>query len=345
MTIFRAIAAFFYGIGLRVRHFMFDVKLIGSMRPDIPVLCVGNITVGGTGKTPMIEFLIPRLGQRYKVAVLSRGYGRRTKGYLEVATTSSFLDVGDEPKQMKRKFPETVFVVCEDRREGIRRIREEHPEIEMILMDDGFQHRRVQPWANILLVDYNRPIWEDHLLPWGSLRDLRNQVPRAGIVVVAKTPKTMSPIDRRIVEKSLKLYPYQALFFTGMEYGALTPLFADCPTLVDPGREIALLAGIGNPEPLVRALTEKYAVRDRFLFPDHHVYRVRELKNIEERMKALPENTVIVTTEKDAVKLGNRKKVPQSLQERLYVLPVGTVFTEKNEAQFIRRVLEDVKKA
>lgn len=345
MTFFRAIAAFFYNIALRIRHFMFDAKIIKRFRADIPVVCVGNITVGGTGKTPMIEFLVPKLGTKYTVAVLSRGYGRRTKGYIEVQTDSSFLDVGDEPKQMKRKFPDTVFVVCEDRHEGITRIRREHPEVNMILMDDGFQHRKVDPSVNIVLMDYNRPMYEDHLLPWGSLRDLRNQMPRAGIVVVTKTPKNISPIDRRLVEKNLKLYPYQGLFFTGVEYDALRPLFPDNRTLVVPGKNVALLAGIGNPEPLVAYLVEKYVVKDKFLFPDHHVYKVRELKDIEEKLNGAEDSTIIVTTEKDAVKLCNRKKIPQALQDRLYVLPVKTTFPEGDERQFVQRIVSDLKQA
>lgn len=345
MTFFRAIAAFFYGIGLRFRYFLYNTKIRKRESFDIPVVCVGNITVGGTGKTPMIEFLIPKLGSMYNIAVLSRGYGRRTKGYLEVRADSSFLDVGDEPKQMKRKFPDTVFVVCEDRVEGIKRIRKEHPEVNMVLMDDGFQHLKVKPALNILLTDYTRPMQEDHLLPWGNLRDLKSQMPRANIVVMTKTPKVLSPIDRRIAEKSLDLFPYQALYFTGIGYGRLQPVFADSTTLVEPGKSAILLAGIGNPEPMVAALVEKYVVGEKYLFPDHHVYKVRELKDIEERLKTLPENTVIITTEKDAVKLCNRKKVPQALQDRLYVLPVATVFIEGDEKDFIKRVVEDIKQA
>lgn len=345
MNFFRAIAAFFYNIALRIRHFMFDAKIIKREKFDIPVVCIGNITVGGTGKTPMIEFLIPRLGAKYTVAVLSRGYGRRTKGYIEVRTDSSFLDVGDEPKQIKRKFPDTVVVVCEDRREGIRRIREEHPGVGMILMDDGFQHKRVEPALNIVLVDYTRPIYEDHLLPWGRLRDLRSQMPRAGIVVVTRTPKGLSPIERRIAEKSLKLYPYQGLFFTGTEQEKLKPQFPDSPRLRTPKKEAVLLAGIGNPEPLVAALAEKFVIREKFLFPDHHIYKVRELNEIAGKIAELSDDTVIITTEKDAVKLTNRRKVPQAIQERLYVSPVRTTFPEGNEKAFIQRILSDIKQS
>lgn len=345
MILLRAIASFFYNIGLRLRHFMFDAKIIKREKYDIPIVCVGNITVGGTGKTPMIEFLIPKLGERYTVAVLSRGYGRKTKGYIEVAADAPFREVGDEPKQIKSKFPETLVVVCEDRREGIRRIRAEHPEVTLILMDDGFQHKRVEPAVNIILVDYTRPIWEDHLLPWGSLRDLRSQMPRAGIVVFTKTPKILSPIDRRLAEKNLKLYPYQALYFTGMEQGAPQPLFRDAPGLKPLKKNIAVLAGIGNPEPMIAALGEKYAVQEKFIFPDHHIYKVSELRGVEERLASLPGDTVIVTTEKDAVKLTNRQKIPQELQDRLYVVKVRMAFNEGNEKEFVQNIVRDIKQS
>ena len=345
MILLRAIASFFYNIGLRFRHFMFDAKIIKREKYDIPLVCVGNITVGGTGKTPMIEFLIPRLGERYTVAVLSRGYGRKTKGYIEVVADVPFREVGDEPKQIKSKFPETIVVVCEDRREGIRRIREEHPEVTLILMDDGFQHKRVEPAVNMVLVDYTRPIWEDHLLPWGSLRDLRSQMPRAGIVVFTKTPKILSPIDRRIAEKNLKLYPYQTLYFTSMDQGAPQPLFRDSPGLKPLKKNIAVLAGIGNPEPMVASLGEKYAVQEKFIFPDHHIYKVSELRGVEERLAALPGDTVIVTSEKDAIKLTNRQKVPQALQDRLYVVQARMAFHEGNEKEFIQNIIRDIKQS
>ena len=217
MRFLSAIAAGLFAFVLRIRHLLYDSGIIGHYTADIPVVCVGNITVGGTGKTPFTEFLIDRLGRRFTIAVLSRGYGRRTKGYLEVQTNSSFLNVGDEPKQIKRKYPDTVVVVCEKRAEGIRRIRQEHPEVDLILLDDGFQHRRVEPKVDIVLMDYTRPIWEDYMLPLGNLRDLPSQMARANIVVVTKTPTNITPIDRRIAVKSLNLFfSFSNLGFKGV---------------------------------------------------------------------------------------------------------------------------------
>ncbi len=341
---FRAIASLLYNIALRLRHFMFDAKIFGRERFDIPVVCVGNITVGGTGKTPMIEFLIHHLGAKHTVAVLSRGYGRKTKGYREVTGSESFRSVGDEPRQIKLKFPSAVVVVCENRREGIRRIQAEHPEVNMILMDDGFQHRRVEPALNIVLVDYTRPVWEDHLLPWGHRRDLKSQMSRACIVVFTKIPAAITQIEKRIAEKNLRLYPYQSLYFTSMQQDTPYPLFPDVPSLRPLKKEIAVMAAVGNPTPLLISLSSRYDVLEQFIFPDHHAYRVSELRSVEEKMRSLPEDTVIVITEKDAVKLSNREKIPEQLQARLYVVPVRIAFHEEGGGEkFIRNIVYDIK--
>jgi tetraacyldisaccharide 4'-kinase len=342
MGFFSAIPAGLYAFVLRIRHLLYDSRIIKRYRADIPVVCVGNITVGGTGKTPVTEYLIDRLEDSYTVAVLSRGYGRRTKGYREVGPDSSFLDVGDEPKLIKRNHPSAVVVVCEKRAEGIARIRREHPEVDLILLDDGFQHRRVDPKVNIVLVDYTRPVWEDHLLPWGRLRDLPSQMDRANIVIVTKTPPDITPIDHRIAVKSLKLFPYQSVVFTSMVQGEPVPLFPDAEGLVKPGRNVALLAGIGNPRPLADYLSQHYELRAEWLFRDHYVYKVRDLKRIVNELAALPEDTVLFTTGKDAVKLCNRKKIPVELQRRLYRIPVGIAFPDDDEKRFLRLLSEHI---
>lgn len=343
MNFLSAIPAGLYSFALRIRHWLFDSQLIRRYKADIPVVCVGNITVGGTGKTPVTEYLVGSLSQQYTVAVLSRGYGRRTKGYIEVVVTSSFLDVGDEPKQIKRRFPDTVVVVCENRETGIRRIREEHPEVNLIIMDDGFQHRRVEPKVNIVLVDYNHPVWDDHLLPWGRLRDLPSQLYRANMVMVTKTPSDMTPIDRRLTVKSLKLFPYQSVFFTSMKQGAPQPLFPEAEGLLPVGRDAAVMAAVGNPAGIVNYLRGLYNVHTEWLFRDHHIYRVRDLRKIEEELASLPPDTVIMTTDKDAVKLTNRKKIPAELQRRLYRVPVEISFFEGDESKFQMKLRENIR--
>lgn len=210
-----------YGMVVHIRHKLFDLKILRSEEFDIPVVCIGNLTVGGTGKTPVAELLIERFSEHYRVGVLSRGYRRRTKGFVLSTLTSSARTIGDEPRQMKLKYPSVPVAVCEKRAEGIRLLRKAHPEIELIILDDAFQHRYVEPWVNILLMDYNNPVYRDRLLPWGRLRDTRNQIHRANFVLVTKCPDDLNPLDMRIVINSLGLFPYQSLYFTRMRQGRL----------------------------------------------------------------------------------------------------------------------------
>ena len=331
--------AFLYGVAVTLRNKFFDWGWLKSEEFDIPIVCVGNLTVGGTGKTPFSEFLIERLAKRYCVALLSLGYRRRTKGFVEVAVNSSFLKVGDEAKQIKLKFPDIVVAVCEKRAEGIRRIRELHPEVNLIILDDGFQHRAVEPWVNIILMDYTRPIYHDHLLPWGTLRDPVSQLHRAHFVIVTKCPLDMNALDQRIVIKSLGLFPYQGLWFTRTIAGSVTPLFPDvAPEWVLAGDPVIVMAGIARPEPLIRSLGEEYNIVDTLIFRDHHPYRMRDLQKMERALAQAPPGTVIITTEKDAVKLTNRKRIPISIQRALHFIPIKTVFCGEGEKNFLQRV-------
>ena len=196
-------ASWLYKMAVLFRHQLFDWGILHSEKFDIPVICIGNITVGGTGKTPLAEMIVDYMSQTHRVALLSRGYGRRTKGYREVAATDHYRDVGDEPLQIKRKFPDVCVVVCERRADGIRRIRTEHPEVDLIVMDDGFQHRYVEAKINVVLIDATRPVQEDRMLPLGSLRDVPGQLHRAHYFIVTKCPEEMNPLDRRIMRKVL----------------------------------------------------------------------------------------------------------------------------------------------
>ena len=220
-------AALLYKAGVTFRHRLFDWGILKSEKFDIPVICIGNITVGGTGKTPMAEMVIAYMSQMHRVALLSRGYGRRTKGYLEVKADSRYRDVGDEPLQIKLKFPDTVVAVCEKRADGIRRICAEHPDVDLIVMDDGFQHRYVEPKVNIVMIDATRPVQHDRMLPLGTLRDLPEELHRAHYFVVTKCPEKMAPIDRRILRKVLIQVAYQRVYFTRFESFMPQPLFPD----------------------------------------------------------------------------------------------------------------------
>ncbi len=337
-------AAALYKMGVTIRHRLFDWGVLKSERFDIPIICIGNITVGGTGKTPMAEMVIDYMSQRHKVALLSRGYGRRTKGYVEVATSSHYREVGDEPLQIKLKFPDTLVVVCEKRTEAIRRIQSEHPEIDLIIMDDGFQHRYVEPKINVVMVDATRPVQEDRMMPLGTLRDLPEELHRAHYFVVTKCPEKMAPIDRRIMRKVLIQVAYQKVYFTRMERFMPQPLFPDEEqlTYLHQGGKVVALSGIGNPVPFVEGLKESYDVVAEMTLEDHHVYKMSDMHRLEE---LLDENrgAVIVTTEKDAVKMMRREKVPEKVRRALYYLPINISFIEDSATDFLQKLEQDVR--
>ncbi|HAY30004.1 tetraacyldisaccharide 4'-kinase [Alistipes sp.] len=327
-----------YGMVVHIRHKLFDLKILRSEEFDIPVVCIGNLTVGGTGKTPVAELLIERFSEHYRVGVLSRGYRRKTKGFVLSTPASSARTIGDEPRQMKLKYPSVPVAVCEKRAEGIRLLRKAHPEIELIILDDAFQHRYVEPWVNILLMDYNNPVYRDRLLPWGRLRDTRNQIHRANFVLVTKCPDDLNPLDMRIVINSLGLFPYQSLYFTRMRQGEITPLFADRAVgKVREGDPVIAMSGIANPVPLLENLRKRFDVVAELTFDDHHTYRLSDMRRLEALFAAYPD-AVVLTTEKDAVKLTNRKKVPEAVQQRLYYVPIHVSFVADSESEFLRQL-------
>lgn len=343
MGLLKSIAATLYGAGVSFRNWLYDTKILRSEHFDIPIVCVGNLAVGGTGKTPAVEFLVRTLGDQYKIAVLSRGYGRRTKGYIEVSVNDSFLRVGDEPKQIKRKFPDTVVVVCEKRTEGVRRIREEHPEVTLIVMDDGFQHRSLAPTVSILLSDYSLPPFQNKMLPAGTLRDSPSQLYRAEFLFITKTPKTMSPIDRNIAQKELKPKPYQSIFFTDVRQSSPKPIFSDvAPAVLPLGSKVVAMAGIANPDKFFDSLKGQYEVIEKLSYGDHHVYKVKEIRQLKELMESLGKDVYILTTEKDGVKLTSRKQIPAELQRRLFVMPIELNFRDNNAPLFVGKLKQEL---
>ncbi len=344
LKILTAPLSWIYGFIIFLRHKMFDTGVLKSTEFDIPIVCVGNITVGGTGKTPHIEYLISLLSQSYQIAVLSRGYKRKSKGFLVVEPHSHSKMVGDEPKQIKLKFPDIPVAVCEKRVDGVHRLRELFPNINLILLDDGFQHRYIQTWLNIVLMDYEHPVYEDHLLPWGRLRDLPSRMDKADIVIVTKCPSDIKPIDMRVISKHLNLYPYQSLFFTKIRSYAPIPLYGNeynCPPL-RPGQDVIVMAAIANPDYLIRSVSRHYHIVDTLIFSDHHSYKTRDLKVMEEAISHGGKDAVILVTDKDAVKLSNSRKIPEHIKRRLYRIPIEidfiNDFVNNNETTFFNKL-------
>ena len=343
LKILLATASWLYKMAVSLRHRLFDWGILRSERFDIPVICIGNITVGGTGKTPLAEMIVDYMSQMHNVALLSRGYGRRTKGYREVKTTDHYRDVGDEPLQIKRKFSDIPVVVCERRADGIRRIRAEHPEVDLIVMDDGFQHRYVEAKINVVLIDATRPVQEDRMLPLGTLRDVPEQLHRANYFIVTKCPAEMSALDRRIMRKVLIEAAYQSIYFTRMEAFRPQPVFEEAPSEgFDSGAEVILMSGIGNPAQFVRGAKESYRVVGELRFEDHHVYRVKDLKALAGLIAQHPQ-AMVLTTEKDAVKLAGRTKVPAEIRSRLFYQPINISFIDDSATDFLQNLEKDVK--
>ncbi len=342
-TILLAFLAWIYKIAVNFRHMLFDNNILRVNKFDIPIICIGNITVGGTGKTPMTELVVEQMSSKFTVAVLSRGYGRKTKGYLEVKKNSHYRDVGDEPLQIKHKFPKVVVAVCEDRVAGINLIQKLHPSVNLIIMDDGFQHRYVDAKLNIITIDATRPVDRDEMLPLGTLRDVKESLSRAHIFVVTKCPDDMSQLDRSLMRKSLISVAYQQMFFTRYKSAAPVPLFVDeCNATLTPLSKVIAVSGVANPKPFVESLKQKYNLVDTLNFNDHHVYKIKDIRHMQSLLKQYPD-VIFVITEKDSVKLRVPDKIPAEVRARLFYIPISIEFIDEPIIDFLNKLEHDVR--
>lgn len=337
-----------YGLAVSLRNWFFNVGLLHQQSYDIPVIAVGNITVGGTGKTPHVEYLVRLLHKLTKVAVLSRGYKRKSKGYVLADDSSTALTIGDEPYQMTRKFKDIYVAVDANRREGIARLTtdESTNDVGVILLDDAFQHRYVKPGINILLVDYHRLIIYDKLLPAGRLREPLSGKRRADFVIVTKCPADLKPMDIRVLTKAMGLYPYQELFFTTMEYGELYPLFEgsnDEPPKLK-GHNVLMLTGIASPEEMESDIKTKCRSLTTMTFRDHHVFTPKDIEAISDAFAQMDSPKIIVTTEKDSTRL-LQAKLTDAIKSALYVLPIQVRFMlNQDEELFNNKIISYVRK-
>lgn len=331
-----------YGAVTSTRNKLFEVGLLEQRKFDIPIIVVGNIAVGGTGKTPHVEFLVELLHEKYRIGVLSRGYNRKTKGFRLASADSNAREIGDEPYQIFRKFADKgiMVAVCEDRCRGIERMRRIDPSLNLIILDDAFQHRYVKPSLSIVLTEHSRPVFEDEILPAGHLRESAKALHRADIVVVTKCPDDMKQIDYRIFSKNMNLYPYQHLFFSKYSYGDLTPLFPDevkiVPSLENlTGKDtIVVIVGIANPKPFVRRLKLSGAKVRGLVFSDHHNFSHDDIAAVIEKIKTAsdPKRTIVVTTEKDAMRLRDFPGLPAALKRRIFYVPITVNFISAEKA-------------
>lgn len=335
-----------YGLVVWTRNLLFDIGVFKQNEFNVPIISVGNLSVGGTGKTPHAEYLISILKTKTNVAYLSRGYKRKTKGFVLASMNSTIADIGDEPVQIKQKFPEIPVAVCEKREVGIRKLlKNEHFDIDAIILDDAFQHRSVKANINILLIDYTRQIFNDHLLPYGRLRESTKAKYRANFIIYTKCPTDMQPIDQRIIKNKLDIRPYQNLFFTTIIYGEITPAEKGLTLFNDNMRNytILLLTGIANPQPLVDYLKPQVGEIIHQKFPDHYNYTVNDLNNLLEQYRQIDTRTkIILTTEKDLVRLKSVKDQPAHFFEQLYYIPIEIKFLDRTKDTFNKRVLNYV---
>lgn len=339
---FLAPFSFLYEMGVRFRNQLFSWGILPTEQYPIPVICIGNLCAGGSGKTPHTEYLTKLLRLRYRVAVLSRGYKRKTSGFLLASENSSSDQIGDEPFQMKQKFPDVLVAVDANRRRGIRLLlalpKEKRPQV--IILDDAFQHRYVTPSLSILLTDYHRLFYTDKLLPQGRLREPIEEVLRADIVIVTKCDEGLKPIEFRIIEENMRLQAHQALFFTQIRYGDLAPVFPDKAPVrqlqeIDKKEDVLVVTGIASPAPLIQEM-EKYS--DHVVsknFPDHHAFTKQDIRKIKSTFDLLTSPVKwIVVTEKDAARLINNPHLPPEWKKVLYYLPITISFCLDRQQTF-----------
>ena len=339
-----------YGVGVKLRNLLFETGVLKSRSFQVPVISVGNITVGGTGKTPHVEYLVDVLKDSFKVAVLSRGYKRKSKGFITANADTPMRMIGDEPYQMKQKFKNVTIAVDKNRCHGIDQLVENDSKLDVVLLDDAFQHRYVKPGVNILLVDYHRLIIYDTLLPAGRLREPLRGKDRADVVIVTKCPKELKPMEYRVITKAMSLYPYQRLFFSTLEYDDLRAMFPDGQNgkirqLTDlKDHHTLLLTGIGSPQQLEHDLSPVITNLTPLTFADHHQFRKKDIQLINETFSALPSPKCIITTEKDMTRLKDAEGLSDDIKKNLYVLPVRVKFMQDQEDMFNQQIIGYVRK-
>jgi tetraacyldisaccharide 4'-kinase len=338
-----------YGLAIAIRNRAYDLGILKSKEFNVPVISIGNITVGGTGKTPHVEYLTNLLKEKYEVATLSRGYKRKTKGFRLVENNSTVAEVGDEPLQIKKKNTDVTVAVCENRVIGVEKLlktdNEKSPDV--VLLDDAFQHRRITPGINILLIDYNRQLKYDHLLPVGRMRERAHQSHRANIIIFTKCPEVVTPIMQRILQNDVNLLPYQALYFTRLKYGKLTPVF-DAPELTDSFYEeqkhgALVVTGIASPEIMLKHVKKLSRKIESLPFPDHYAFTNQDIESINTKFNAFSaDKKIIITTEKDAMRFRDIENISDEIKKVLYYLPVCVEFLEEGKNSFNKKILNYV---
>ncbi len=326
-----------YGLVVYIRNWLFDRNILRSATFNLPLICIGNLAVGGTGKSPMVELLVSKLKKDFSVAILSRGYKRKTSGYTLATETSTALEIGDEPMQFFNKFPDVTIAVGEERVVAIPQLLHDKPNTRVIILDDAFQHRSVKAGFNILLTDYNNLFTRDWFLPTGDLRDQQKSARRANIIVVTKCPPDLSLAEKNYLTREINPREGQHIYFSAISYGKPYHIVTHETWTAGKTTEILLVTGIANPTPLKKHLEEKFNGYDEMAFSDHHIFTIDDLKNILRKFEQIQSpGKILLTTEKDAVRL---QKFSQQLRALpFFVMPIEPVFLFNEEHQFTRLI-------
>lgn len=349
--------AWLYGFVIWIRNALYDNGFLASTGFNIPIISVGNITIGGTGKTPHVEYLVELLGKDYRVATLSRGYRRKTRDFRLASTDARVSEIGDEPMQIKHRFPDITVAVDRKRVHGVKQLMNLDPPVEVILLDDAYQHRSLKPGLSILLIDYSRPFDRDYLLPAGMMREPAINRNRANIILVTKSPERIKPLELREYVNRLGLFPGQYLFFTSFRYGNLVPVFQDVPMVKLPRLKecvssVLIVTGIANPRPLYNYARSISTNIFQIFFPDHHRFTRNDIKRISRKYHEMKRThasmedcksneemseVLILTTEKDAMRLKEHEP-DQSVRNAFYSIRVHVQFLNENKDEFDQQI-------
>jgi tetraacyldisaccharide 4'-kinase len=337
--------AWLYGTVIWIRNMLYDTGIFTSTEYRIPVIATGNLTVGGTGKTPHVEYLVELLKDEYRVATLSRGYRRKTRDFRIAGLQSTAREIGDEPMQIKHRFPDITVAVDRKRRNGIRQLLKLHPPVEVIILDDAYQHRSVRPGLSILLMDYSRPVDRDRLLPAGRLREPARNRNRAQLILVTRSPERVKPIERREYVKRMELSIGQHLYFTTVRYGKLFPVFEGIPQkevawYKERAAAILIISGISQPRHIRKFARSIHTRIHEMTFPDHHRYSTRDLDRIITRFDALRaegKEILVLTTEKDAMRL-REFSPPEPFKDACHAVRIHIHFLNEDQPAFNKQI-------
>lgn len=334
--------ALLYWLIIAIRNWLYNKKIFGSTGFGLPVICVGNLSVGGTGKSPMVEYLVSNFKDKFKVATLSRGYKRKTKGYALADDNSTALEIGDEPMQFHLKFPDVPVAVGEERVFAIPQLLHDRPGTEAIILDDAFQHRAIKAGLNILLTDSGNLFTRDFYLPTGDLRDLKSNYKRADIIIVTKCKPNLTEEEKKNIIKEIRPLSHQHVFFAAIQYGQMYHITERSAYELNDQTEVLLVSGIANPRPLKKLLEEHSDTYYLMQYADHHIFSIDDLNDIKKKFRSIEaERKIILTTEKDSVRLA---KFTRELTELpLYVIPIRHFFLFDEAGKFNQLITDFIR--